>query len=68
MKERETHRIINLNKIEVCLNDTLSCKCHVNDFVEGFIQHYYSLDNKKYAKLAGLYSKYKHKEKKARTK
>ena len=63
MKERGTHRICNLNKLEVCLNDDLTCKCHVNDVVENFIQHCYSLDNKQYKKLAGLYSKYKHKEK-----
>ena len=33
-----------------------------------FIQHCYTLDNNKYEKIAGLYSKYKHKEKKARSK
>ena len=53
----------NLNKLETCLNDKLSCKCHVNDVVEDFIKYCYSLDNKKYAKLVGLYSKYKHIEK-----
>ena len=54
MKERETHRICTLNKLEVCLNDKLICKCHVNDIVEDFIQYYYSSDNKKYEKLTGL--------------
>ena len=34
MKERGTHRICNLNKLEVCLNDKLICKCHVNDVVD----------------------------------
>ena len=63
LKKRGTHRICNLNKLEVCLNDKLSCKYHVNDVVEDFIQHCYSLDNKIYAKLVGAYSKYKHIEK-----
>ena len=37
MKERGTHRICNLNKLEACLNDKLICKGHVNDAVEDFI-------------------------------
>ena len=36
-KERGTRRICNLSKLEHCLNDKLSCKCHVNDVVENFI-------------------------------
>ena len=62
-KERGTHRICNLSKLEHCLNDKLNCKCHVNDVVEEFIKHCYTLDANKYGKLAGLYSNYKHKEK-----
>ena len=34
MKEKGTHRICNLNKFEVYLNDKLICKCHVNDVVD----------------------------------
>ena len=65
-KERGTHRICNLSKLEHYLNDKLSCKCHVNDVVKDFIRHCCTLDANKYGKLAGLYSNYKHKEKKAR--
>ena len=36
-KERGTHRICNLSKLETSLNDKLNCKCHVNDVIEDFI-------------------------------
>ena len=65
-KERGTHRICNLSKLKNCLNDKLSCKCNVNKVVEDFIKHCCTLDTNKYGKLVGLYSNYKHKEKKAR--
>ena len=63
-KERGTHRICNLSKLETSLNDKLNCKCHVNDVIEDFIKHCCIVDKNKYAKLAGLYSNYKHKERK----
>ena len=52
-KERGTHRIVNLSKLERSLNDKLNCKCHVNDVIEDFIKHYCIVDKNKYAKLAG---------------
>ena len=61
-KERGTHRMGSLSKLEHYLNDKLSCKCHANDVVEDFIKHYCTLNANKYGKLAGLYSNYKHKE------
>ena len=63
-KERGTHRICTLSKLETSLNDKLNCKCHVNDVIEDFIKHCCIVDKNKYAKLAGLYSNYKHKERK----
>ena len=45
---RGTHRIYNLKKIEVCFNDKICCKYHVNDDVEDFIEYCISLDNKTY--------------------
>ena len=62
-KEWGTHRIFNLSKLDHCLNDKWSCKCHLNDVVEDLIKHCCTLDADKYGKLAGLYSNYKHKEK-----
>ena len=56
---RGTYRICNLKKIEVCLNDKMCCKCHVNDDVEDFIEHCISLDNKTYKTLVNVYSNYK---------
>ena len=62
-KERGTHCIYNLSKLENYLNDKLSYKCHVNKVVEDFIKYCCTLDANKYGKLADLYSNYKHKEK-----
>ena len=67
-KERGTHRICNLSKLERSLNDKLNCKYHVNDVVEDFISHCCAFDADKYEKLAGLYKNYKHKEKKVQSK
>ena len=62
-KERGTHCIYNLSKLEHFLNDKLSFKCHVDDVIKVYIRHCCTLDANKYGKLAGLYSNYKHKEK-----
>ena len=49
---RGDHRICNLQKNEVCLNDKMCCQCHVNDAVEDFIEHCLSVDNEIYVKVS----------------
>ena len=53
-KERGTHRICNLSKLETRLNDKLNCKLYLIDVIEDFIKHCCIVDKNKYAKLAGF--------------
>ena len=40
-----THRIINIKKIETMINEKLCCLCHVTDTVDNFVEYCCEIDN-----------------------
>ena len=53
-----THYLYNLQRIQLALNANLSCDCHVDHFIEDFINYLIEKDST-LCRVKGMYESYK---------